>query len=83
MQPRKPLVGSGASRPAAFGPTALRGRLLVATDGLLKYAALEVIAAHCRSPSLEAAADAILQSVGLASGTYHDDVALALGELVG
>ena len=36
-QQRKPLIGSGDSKPTPFGPVPLDGRLLVASDGLFKY----------------------------------------------
>ena len=37
-QRRKPLLGSGDADPIAFGPMPFRGRLLVASDGLVTYA---------------------------------------------
>lgn len=80
FQHRKPLLGSGMTRPVAFGPLPISGRLLVATDGLLKYASLERVAWLCRSLALGHSADALLQSVRLSSGAYHDDVAFALAE---
>jgi hypothetical protein len=52
-QPRKPLLGSGQASPVAFGPLALRGRLLVATDGLFKYAPRQRLAALAAAGALE------------------------------
>jgi serine/threonine protein phosphatase PrpC len=37
-QHRKPLLGSDEALPMGFGPIELSGRLLIATDGLFKYA---------------------------------------------
>src|ERR1043165_3375131 len=42
-QRRKSLLGSGSALPVAFGPTRLSGRLLLASDGLLKYVPAERI----------------------------------------
>jgi serine/threonine protein phosphatase PrpC len=79
-QSRKPLVGSGAARPVAFGPFPLNGRLLVATDGIFKYARREVIAACALNGLLEDAADALVDSVRLRNRRLQDDVALILCE---
>lgn len=79
-QSRKPLVGSGAARPVAFGPFPLRGRLLVATDGILKYARMETIASGALNGTLNDAADALVNSVRLRNGRLQDDVALILCE---
>ena len=38
-QNRKPLLGSSAARPVAYGPHRLFGSLVVATDGLFNYVA--------------------------------------------
>jgi PPM family protein phosphatase len=77
-QLRKPLLGSGSATPIAFGPVPGPGRVLVATDGLLKYARPAAIASGCRFPDLERGADALLRAVQLPNGKYHDDVALVL-----
>ena len=42
-QRRKPLLGSGVSQATGFGPFALNERILVASDGLLKYAPRDLI----------------------------------------
>jgi len=76
-QVRKPLLGSGNAAPVPF-EAAFAGTLLVATDGLLKYASPSSIASVVRLPGLEHAASALLNSVRLRSGALQDDVALAL-----
>jgi serine/threonine protein phosphatase PrpC len=53
---RKPLLGSGAAVPVSFASKgALDGTLLVATDGLLKYARADRIAAAARGSDLDQA----------------------------
>ena len=78
-QHRKPLVGSGASAPVAFSTGPLRGgTLLVASDGLLKYAKRDDIARVAVQPGLESAAAALVALVALRSGEVPDDVAVVL-----
>lgn len=79
-QSRKPLVGSGDARPTAFGPIPWRGRLLVATDGIFKYARHDVIADRALNGFLDDAADALLNAVRLPNGRLQDDAALILVE---
>ncbi|APR75556.1 Hypothetical protein A7982_00902 [Minicystis rosea] len=81
-QSRKPLLGSGACRPAAIRRQPLSGRLLVATDGLLKYTSPANIGALARSGDVRSAVEALIRAVTLPSGNLQDDVALALGERV-
>lgn len=82
-QERKPLIGSGRARPARFGPATFDGRLLVATDGLFKYAAAGTLANVARGAELEDAANGLLACVRLRSGALPDDVALVLAERAG
>lgn len=77
-QQRKPLLGSGAARPVMFEQPASAGTLLVATDGLLKYAPAATICALARGPRLAEAARGLLESVRLRSGKLQDDVAVVL-----
>jgi hypothetical protein len=64
--------------PVGFGPTRLEGRLLPATDGLVKYAPADKLAdAEC-IPDLTRAADALVACVRLPSGRFQDDVAFVL-----
>jgi serine/threonine protein phosphatase PrpC len=79
-QRRKPLIGSGQASPVSFGPTAWSGRLLVATDGLIKYASARHLAAAASLDGLEDAARALVERVRLPSGALPDDVALVLIE---
>lgn len=77
-QRRKPLLGAGAT-PVAFtaGPLADR-TLVLASDGLWKYARPADISAAARLTDLAAAAAALLALVRLPSGDLPDDVALVL-----
>lgn len=79
---RKPMVGSGSACPVAFGPAALEGRLLLASDGLLEYAPPERILAAALPPhGLEQAARALIETVRYPSGALPDDVAVILCEV--
>lgn len=77
-QQRKPLVGSGAL-PVAFmhGPVG-DATLLVASDGLWKYAPHAALARAARAPGLDDAARALLDLVRLPDGGLQDDVAIVL-----
>jgi serine/threonine protein phosphatase PrpC len=78
---KKPYLGSGAAQPLAFHhPFSTPGTLLVATDGLFKYASQEAIIATIASQNdLEETADALVQLTrGKSSGTLYDDLALIL-----
>jgi serine/threonine protein phosphatase PrpC len=77
-QHRKPLLGSGMAQPVGFDRRVGDGTLLVATDGLLKYSSPANICTTARGPLLSDAVDQLLSSVRLRSGTFPDDVALAL-----
>jgi len=77
-QRRKPLVGAGGE-PVGFRAGPLRGTtLLVASDGLLRYAAPRDIARIATGPDLAAAARALVELVRLPSGGLQDDVAIVL-----
>jgi hypothetical protein len=82
-QVRKPLLGSGAAEPVAFGPVPLRGRLLVGTDGLFKYASRSRLASLTAEGSPEAAAAALVEAVRLKSGQFQDDVGVVVCEETG
>ncbi len=74
----KPLLGAGAT-PIAFTAPPLADRtLLVASDGLWKYARPVDIAAAARLLDLADAAAALLALVRLPSGGLPDDVAIVL-----
>ena len=77
-QKRKPTLGTGAAEPVPFelklsGP----GTLLLASDGLFKYADPLAITEAVRSAaSADAAADALLTLASAPAGRFYDDVAL-------
>jgi hypothetical protein len=77
-QQRKPLLGSGRARPTTFGPVDLQGRLLLATDGLLKYVLRDAIAAAALLPDVAHAADQLVAAARMPSGALQDDIGLAL-----
>lgn len=77
-QARKPLLGSGAAQPTVFDEVVADGTLLVATDGLLKYAPGRRICELARGQVLAAAAQDLIGSVRLRSGGLQDDVAVVL-----
>ena len=82
-QRRKPLLGSGDADPIAFGPMPFRGRLLVASDGLVTYARRFELQCRAVVGSLEQSAAALLEAARLGTGRFQDDVALVLAEDVG
>jgi len=78
-QSRKPLVGAGC-RTWCIPPRPLGGgTLLVASDGLLRYAQRAAIVRLARDGDLPAAARALIDLVRLPSGRLQDDVAVVLG----
>jgi hypothetical protein len=82
-QRRKPLLGSGDADPISFGPTPFRGRLLVASDGLVTYARRFEVQCRAVIGSLEQSASSLLDAVRLQNGRYRDDVAFVLAEDAG
>jgi PPM family protein phosphatase len=77
-QRRRPLLGSSEALPVQFEAGPSGGRLLLASDGLIKYAAFEQICALATQGSVTEAADALANCVCLPSGGLHDDVAIVL-----
>ena len=77
-QHTKQHLGTGRVEPAVFARAALSGTLVVATDGLFKYAAPDVIARVARANAIRIAAEELVELVRLRSGTLADDVALVL-----
>jgi len=80
LQRRKPLVGSGHAVPTDFGPVPLRGRLLLATDGLLKYVECAEIVRLALAGSVDHAARTLVDRARLPRGGFQDDVAVILCE---
>ncbi len=79
-QHRKPLLGSGAASPIGFSAPLVSGRLLLATDGLFKYASRGDIAKRAMGLSLSDAVDALVAGLRLRSGAFQDDIAIILIE---
>ncbi|MCW8139181.1 MAG: protein phosphatase 2C family protein [Planctomycetota bacterium] len=79
-QVRKPMVGLGRASPVAFGPRALDpgARLLLASDGLLKYSPRERIVQTALGQPLTQAVWSLIECVRLPSGGLHDDTAVIL-----
>jgi serine/threonine protein phosphatase PrpC len=77
-QHRKPLIGDGAVvTPIEHGPLG-GGTLLVASDGLLRYAKEAEIARVARGVDLDVAAKALVELVRLPSKQLPDDVSVVL-----
>lgn len=77
-QARKPFVGAGCT-PTAIPPTPLGARtLLVASDGLLRYARHADIARAARIADLSLAVHVLVELVRMPSGALHDDVTVVL-----
>ncbi len=75
-QVRKPLLGAGAQpRPFVAG-NALRGTLIVASDGLFKYASVDAIVRACALDSAEAVMRALCDAARLPNGKLQDDLSL-------
>jgi len=80
-QQRKPFIGSSNASPISFEQLYEKGSLLLATDGLLKYAAAERIAETCRENPAQLAAERLIELVRYPSGALPDDVTLILTKL--
>jgi serine/threonine protein phosphatase PrpC len=81
-QHRKPLLGSDEALPMGFGPIELSGRLLIATDGLFKYATESDIAQRATALLANDAVDKLIAGVRLLGGALQDDVAIIFIECV-
>jgi serine/threonine protein phosphatase PrpC len=78
-QHRKRRLGGGRAAPVLFERRSLDGVLVIATDGLFNYARPEVIAqAVATHQDLDTTAQALVQVVRLPSGSFMDDVAVAV-----
>lgn len=77
-QHAKCRLGTGMAIPAPFSARPWAGTLLVASDGLTKFAAVEALLEAARLPDLESAASRLVDLVRLRSGALQDDVALVL-----
>jgi PPM family protein phosphatase len=79
-QRRKPLAGDGSLH-VEFGPLPFTGRLLLATDGLIKYAHYQKIIDTALRGSVASAAEELVRLPMLPAGYLPDDVAVILAEL--
>jgi serine/threonine protein phosphatase PrpC len=77
-QRRKPFPGTGMAVPVPFAAPWTTGTLLVASDGLFKYADRARIGAAAGAEDLEAAARHLVDLVRLPSGKLQDDVTVVL-----
>lgn len=77
-QQRKPLLGSGLSRPRAFGPVEMqRRRLLIASDGLFRFSSPDQVLDRAQvSRGLYRAPATLTDLVRLPNGELQDDVAI-------
>lgn len=72
-------LGTGRSRPTTFHRRTTAAILVAATDGLFKHASTDAIVACCASgDDASAIADRLVALPALRSGTYPDDVAVAV-----
>lgn len=81
-QNRKPFLGSGDIEPIGFSCSELEGALIIASDGLLKYASRDNIACTVRKSSFDTACQELVRLVRYPSGALPDDVAIAMCRLV-
>ncbi len=79
-QHRKLLLGSDEAMPMGFGPIEFSGRLLIATDGLFKYATESDIVQRATGESVDVAVERLITGVRLRSGALQDDVGIILIE---
>ncbi|MBS3764205.1 MAG: hypothetical protein KGZ25_12980, partial [Planctomycetes bacterium] len=80
-QTKSPFLGSGAGMPRPFLFDIVAGRLLVATDGLHRYAATETIRETAIRGALKGAVENLVELVRLPSGALQDDVAVILADI--
>jgi serine/threonine protein phosphatase PrpC len=77
-QQRKPFLGTGVAVPVLFAAPWTGDTLLVASDGLFKYADAAALAVAARAADLDAAARQLVDLVCLPSGKLQDDVTVVL-----
>ena len=80
-QQRKPFIGSGNAWPVGFRQIDPCGTLLLATDGLLKYAPASRIIETCRQNPPASAAPQLIELVKYPSGNFSDDVTIILAKV--
>jgi serine/threonine protein phosphatase PrpC len=72
-QRRKPFLGSGNATCIPFGPVRFDGTLILASDGLFKYAAIDAIRDAATGRDASNVADSLIDLVRLPSGDLNDD----------
>jgi len=77
-QRRKPLVGAGCAPVGFSNEFVSASTLLIASDGLLRYAKPTDIARVARQTSLGEAARSLIDLVRLPSGKLQDDISIVL-----
>ena len=79
-QMRKPFLGSGTAHPVSFSRTRSPAKLLLASDGLVKYATAERISQCVLQTDVNTAARDLIEMVRYPSGKLPDDVAVILAD---
>ncbi len=77
-QQTRQRLGSGRVNLATFARPSLGGVLVIATDGLFKFASQDIIAGVVRAAPFEAAAERLVELVRNPNGTLADDAAVVL-----
>jgi serine/threonine protein phosphatase PrpC len=77
-QRRRPMLGSGEALPVEFEADHRGSRILLASDGLIKYAPADQVCAIAMRGSATEAANELANCVRLPSGAFHDDVAVII-----
>ncbi len=77
-QRRRPLLGTGEALPVQFEVKRLGNTVLLASDGLFKYAPVDRICTLATRGTVAEAADALANCVRLPSGALQDDVAVVV-----
>ena len=80
-QQRKPFIGSGSGWPVPFRRPREAGRLLLATDGLLKYTSAERINTISHEDPADVAAQRLIELVRYPSSALPDDVTIIVGDI--
>lgn len=77
-QARKPLLGSGRARPVGFARPTHSGTLLLASDGLFKYALADQVQSTLTTGDVAAAAARLAELPRMPTGQLPDDVGLVV-----
>ena len=82
-QPRKPLLGGGLAEPRTFTCDVRDAELLLATDGVFKYAAGETVRTLLRDEAVSAVdcCNALIDAARLPNGRLQDDAGVVLVRL--